>query len=155
MARPRESAPLPIAWNCFSIQAKASANKTLDFFAAAPPYFCSSEHKVPTGQPPRAKASRFLILMSTNPQRRSLGELALLRSCNRFLNREMRSSTMAPPISSFSVITSRRKDHLSMWIRQYLDCRLRRRLGFLWATSTTTSSPILLSFLALRRPIVS
>jgi hypothetical protein len=29
-----------------------------------------------------------------------LGELALLMSCNRFLNREMRSSTMAPPISS-------------------------------------------------------
>jgi hypothetical protein len=50
--------------------------------------------QVPTGQPLRAKASRFLILMSTNPQRHSFGEFALLRSCNKFLNRETRSSTM-------------------------------------------------------------
>src|SRR5215472_2768422 len=100
MASPRDSPPLPSASNCFSIQAKASANKTLDFLAAAPPYFCSSEQRVPTGQPPRASASRFLILTSKKAQSRSLGELALSISARSFLNRETRSSTMALPISS-------------------------------------------------------
>ena len=45
------------------------------FLCSRTAVFLQFGRKVPTGQPLRAKASRFLILMSSNPQRHSLGGL--------------------------------------------------------------------------------
>src|SRR5207302_8292151 len=52
-----------------------SLKSAADFFARAPPSLCNSEHRLPSGHPPRASRSRFAWMLLTKANSRSFGAL--------------------------------------------------------------------------------
>src|SRR5467141_4076187 len=100
IASSRESLSWPAARNCFSSQPMGSVKSVADFFARVPPSLRNSEHRPPTGHPPRASCSRFARMLSTKANSRSFGELQRSHSARAARNSSRRRSTTASASSS-------------------------------------------------------
>src|SRR5258707_7959507 len=100
IASSRESLSWRAARNCFSSQPMGSVKSAVDFFARAPPSLCNSEHRLPSGHPPRASRSRFAWMLLTKANSRSFGALKRFHSARAARNSSSSRSTTASPSSS-------------------------------------------------------